>query len=142
MTKVFLDTDVLLDVFLEREPHHSIALRLLTNLRQSGTSCFTSAVVLANMNYILAKARGREYSVNKLRSLRRMVGVAPIDEAMVDAALAAPHRDFEDSLQLHCAHGNGIETLITRNAKHYPKGRARVTSPVEYLGSQGPAKSG
>jgi predicted nucleic acid-binding protein len=142
MTKVFIDTDVLLDVFLEREPHHSVALRLLTDLRRRGTRCLTSAVVLANMNYILAKARGREYSVNKLRSLRRMVGVAPIDEAMVDAALAAPHRDFEDSLQFHCANGSGIETLITRNAKHYPKGRLRVTSPVEYLGSQGPAKSG
>jgi predicted nucleic acid-binding protein len=142
MTKVFLDTDVLLDVFLEREPHHSVALRLLTDLRRRGTGCFTSAVVLANMNYILAKARGREYSVNKLRSLRRMVGVASIDETMVDAAMAAPHRDFEDSLQFHCAHGNGIETLITRNAKHYPKGQVRVTSPVEYMGSQGPAKSG
>ena len=142
MTKVFLDTDVLLDVFLEREPYHSVALRLLTDLRGKGTSCFTSAVVLANMNYILAKAKGREYSVNKLRSLRRMVGVASIDETMVDAALAAPHRDFEDSLQLQCAHVSGIETLITRNAKHYPKGRVRITSPVEYMGSQGPAKSG
>ncbi len=142
MTKVFLDTDVLLDVFLEREPHHSVALRLLTDLRRSGTSCFTSAVVLANMNYILAKAKGREYSVNKLRSLRRMVGIALIDETIVDAALAAPNRDFEDSLQLHSANGSGIETLITRNAKHYPKGLIRVTSPVEYMGSQGPAKSG
>ena len=142
MTKVFLDTDVLLDVFLEREPHHSIALRLLTNLRRRGTGCFTSAVVLANMNYILAKAKGKEYSINKLRSLRRMVEVASIDEAMVDAAIAVPHRDFEDSLQFHCAHGNGIETLITRNAKHYPKGRVRVTSPVEYLGSLGPAQQG
>ena len=75
-----------------------IALRLLTNLRRTGTSCFTSAVVLANMNYILAKAKGKEYSINKLRSLRRMVEVASIDEAMVDAAIAVPHRDFEDSL--------------------------------------------
>jgi predicted nucleic acid-binding protein len=142
MTKVFIDTDVLLDIFMEREPHHSAALRLLTDLRRSGTSCLTSAVVLADMNYILAKAKGREYSVNKLRSLRTMVRVAPIDEAMVDAALAAPHRDFEDGLQFQCAIGSGIETLITRNAKHYPKGRLRVTSPVEYLGSRGSAKSG
>ena len=142
MTKAFIDADVLLDIFLEREPHHSVALRLLTELRRSGTSCFTSAVVLANMNYILAKAKGKEYSLNKLRSLRRMVGVARLDEAMVDSALAAPHRDFEDSLQFHCANGNGIETLITRNARHYPKGRLRVTSPVEYLGSLGPAKIG
>ncbi len=139
--RVFIDTDVLLDVFLEREPHHSVALRLLTHLRRDATDCFTSAVVLANLNYMLAKAKGREYSLGKLRSLRRMLGIAPIDESMVDAALAVPHRDFEDSLQLHCAEGNAIETLITRNVKHYPKGRLRVTSPVEYLGSQSPGKS-
>jgi len=142
MTKVFIDADVLLDVFLEREPHHSVALRLLTDLRRSKAGCFTSPVVMANMNYILAKARGREYSLGKLRSLRRMVGIVPIDEEMIDAALAAPQRDFEDSIQLHCAEGNGIETLITRNAKHYPKGRLRVTSPVEYLGSPTLGKSG
>jgi predicted nucleic acid-binding protein len=142
MTKVFIDADVLLDVFLEREPHHTMALRLLTDLRRTDTNSFTSPVVLANMNYILSKAKGREYSVGKLRSLRRMVGIVPIDEGMVDAALAAPHRDFEDSLQLHCAEENGIGTLITRNVKHYPKGRLRITSPAEYLGSKPSPKSG
>lgn len=142
MTKVFIDADVLLDLFLEREPHHSVALRLLTDLRRSDAHCFTSPVVLANMNYILAKAKGRDYALGKLRYLRQMVGIAPIDQQMVDGALAAPQRDFEDSIQMHCAIGNGIETLITRNARHYPKGRLRVTSPVEYLGSQAPGKSG
>jgi predicted nucleic acid-binding protein len=141
MTKVFIDADVLLDLFLEREPHHTIALRLLTYLRRSNAACFTSPAVIANMNYILANAMSKDYSLGKLRSLRRMVEIAPIDEGMVDAALAAPQRDFEDSLQLNCAVGNGIETLITRNAKHYPKGRLRVTSPFEYLGSPAHGKS-
>ncbi len=142
MTSVFIDADVLLDVFLDREPHHTVALRLLTDLKRSKTPCFTSAVVLANMNYILAKAKDKEYSLGKLRSLRRRLGIAPIDEAMVDAALAAPHRDFEDSLQLHCAEAHGIGTVITRNVKHYPKGRLHVTSPLEYLGSKRVADSG
>ena len=142
MNSVFIDADVLLDLFLEREPHHTVALRLLTDLRRTNTDSFTSPVVLANVNYILSKVKGREYSLAKLRSLRRMVGVAPIDQGIVDAALAAPHRDFEDSLQLHCAEANGIETLITRNAKHFPKGRLRIASPAEYLGSAQSGKSG
>jgi predicted nucleic acid-binding protein len=142
MTKVFLDADVLLDLFIEREPHHTIALRLFTDLKRTNAGCFTSPVVLANMNYILAKAKGRDYSLGRLRSLRRMVGIAPIDEAMVDAALAAPQRDLEDSIQLHCAEGSRIPTIITRNVKHYPKGRLQVTSPLEYLSSKALGKSG
>ncbi len=136
MTKVFLDADVLLDLFLEREPHHTIALRLLTHLRRTKASCITSPVIFANMNYVLAKAKGRDYSLGKLRSLRRMVNIAPIDEGMIDAALAAPQRDFEDTMQLHCAEANGIQILVTRNTRHYPKGRVHVASPLEYLSSK------
>jgi predicted nucleic acid-binding protein len=136
MTKVFLDADVLLDLFLEREPHHTIALRLLTQLRRTKANCVTSPVVFANMNYVLAKAKSRDYSLSKLLSLRRMVNIASIDEGMIDAALAAPQRDFEDTIQLHCAEGYGTQTLITRNTKHYPKGRLHVTSPLEYLSSK------
>jgi predicted nucleic acid-binding protein len=142
MTRVFLDADVLLDLFMEREPHHTVALRLLTDLKRTNIGCFTSPVVFANMHYILSKAKGREYSLGRLRSLRRMVGIAPINETMVDAALAAPQRDLEDSLQLHCAEGNAIPTIITRNVKHYPKGRLQVTSPLEFLSSKALGKPG
>lgn len=142
MTKVFFDADVLLDLFLEREPHHTVALRLLTELRRSKTGCFTSPVVFANVHYILAKAKGQEYSVRKLRSLRGMIGIASVDQEVVDTALEAPYKDFEDSLQMHCAHASGIGILITRNLKHYPKGKLQVRSPVEYLSSRVFGKSG
>jgi len=135
MAKVFLDTDVLLDLFLEREPHHTASLQLLTELKRTAIRSYTSPVVLANMNYILTKAKGRDYSMRKLRSLRQMVGIVPIDQATVDAALASPQRDFEDSIQLHCAEASGIDALITRNVRDYPKGRLRVIDPMQYLSS-------
>ena len=142
MAKVFLDGDVLLDIFLEREPHHTLALRLLSHLVRSKTDCLTSPVVLANMNYLLAKAKGREYALGKLRGLRQMVRVAGIDEAIVDAALADPQKDLEDSMQLHCAIATGAETLMTRNVRHFPKDRIKVIDPAQHLGSQAATKKG
>jgi predicted nucleic acid-binding protein len=136
MAKVLLDTDVLLDLFLEREPHHTAALQLLSSLKRTKTACYTSPIVLANVNYILAKAKGREYSIGKLRSLRTILSVLPIDESMVDAAVAAPERDFEDTLQLQCALASGADTIITRNVRHYPKARIQVVDPMQYLGSE------
>jgi predicted nucleic acid-binding protein len=136
MAKVFLDTDVLLDLFLEREPYHTAALQLLSSLKRTKIVCYTSPVVLANVNYILAKAKGREYSIGKLRSLRTILSVLPIDESMVDAAVAAPQRDFEDTLQLQCALANGVDIIITRNVRHYPRTRIQVVDPMQYLGSE------
>ncbi len=142
MARVFLDGDVLLDIFLEREPHHTVALRLLSHLIQTKTDCLTSPVILANMNYLLTRAKGREYALGKLRGLRQIVGVAGMDEAIVDAALADPQKDFEDSVQLHCAFANGVETLITRNVKHFPKDRMKVTDPAQHLGWRAATKEG
>lgn len=136
MTKIFLDSDVLLDLFIEREPHHTIAQRLLTVLKRKGSQCYTSPIVLANVNYILAKAKGREYSIGKLRSLRALLNVLQIDERIVDAAVASPQTDFEDTLQLQCALANGTNTLITRNVRHYPKARIQIVDPMQYLSSE------
>jgi predicted nucleic acid-binding protein len=136
MVKVFLDTDAILDLFLEREPHHTAALQLLSSLKRTKTASYTSPIVLANVNYILAKAKGREYSIGKLRSLRTILSVLPLDERMVDAAVAAPQRDFEDTLQLQCALASGVDAIITRNTRRYPKARIHVIDPMQYLSSE------
>ncbi len=139
---VFIDTDVLLDLYIQRQPHHDIALRLFTRLKRDKTHCYTSGVVIANIYYILAKLMSRQYAMDKIRKLRRLVSVAPLDEAMIDAAVSSSLRDFEDSIQLHCAIANRIKTLITRNTADYPKGRIRIADPGQYLSAVQMAKSG
>jgi predicted nucleic acid-binding protein len=133
MTSVFLDTDVVLDFYIERQPHHDVALRLFTRLKQTKTKCYTSAVVIANAYYILSKLESREYAVDRIRKLRKLVDVAPLDASIIDAAITSPYKDFEDSVQFHCAIQNKVETFITRNVRHYPKERLRVADPSQFL---------
>jgi predicted nucleic acid-binding protein len=133
MTKVFLDADVVLDFYVERQPHHNIALRLFSELKQSKVRCYTSVLVVANVYYVLSKIEGKQYAIDKMRRLRKLVAIASMDESIIDDALASPYKDFEDSIQFHCAVRNGIKTLITRNAKDYPKGRLLIAEPIQYL---------
>jgi len=133
MNKVFLDSDVVLDFYVQREPHHYIALRLFTYLKRAKTRCYTSAVVLANAYYMLAKIENIKYALDKMRKLRKFVSIAPLNESIIDAALSFPYKDFEDSIQFQCAVQNGIETIITRNTKDYPKDQLRVADPGQYL---------
>jgi predicted nucleic acid-binding protein len=142
MDKVFIDADVLLDLYILREPHHDNALRLFSELKRSNTLCYTSAVVVANIYYLLARLQNRQYAVEKLRRLRKLVSIAPVAESTVDAALSLPYKDFEDSIQFHCAIQNGIGTLITRNTKDYPKTQLRVVDPTQYLGTTFAGRSG
>jgi predicted nucleic acid-binding protein len=130
---VFLDTDVILDLFVRREPHHGMALKLFSHLRRSKARCVTSPVVVANLYYLIAKLRNKRYAIDRIRRLRRLVGVAAMNETAVDAALAAPYKDFEDSLQYQCALRNDIPTLITRNTGDFPKNRITVLNPADYL---------
>ncbi len=133
MHSVFLDTDIILDLFLRREPHHAIALKLFSHLRRSKTRCVTSPVVVANLYYLLAKLRNKTYALERIRRLRTVLDVANIDKNIVDAALAAPGKDFEDSLQYQCALHNRITTLITRNTRDFPKDKISVLNPTHYL---------
>ena len=63
----------------------------------------------------------------------------PINQTVVDRALARPHRDFEDALQRECALENGIEILVTRNTRHYPKTDVAILSPADFLQLHGAA---
>jgi predicted nucleic acid-binding protein len=133
MNSVFLDSDIVLDFYVRREPHHETALRLFTHLRRSKTRCFTSAVVMANAYYMLNKIENTRYALEKMRKLRKFVSIAPLNESIIDAALSYPFKDFEDSIQFQCALHNGIATIITRNSKDYPKDQLKVADPGQYL---------
>jgi predicted nucleic acid-binding protein len=133
MNSVFLDSDIILDFYVQREPHHQTALRLFTHLKRAKTRCFTSAVVMANAYYMLTKIENAKYALEKMRKLRKFVSIAPLNESIIDAALSFPFKDFEDSIQFQCAIQNGIQTIVTRNSKDYPKDQLRVADPGQYL---------
>ena len=142
MHSVFLDTDVILDLFIHREPHHTEALHLFSFLKSKGIQGYTSPVVIANVYYMMAKLESKKYALQKTRKLRNLIHVAALDSGMVDAALQSPHRDFEDSIQYYCAVQNGITFLITRNVRDYPKENVRIVLPVEYMRMSAASTSG
>ncbi|MEE8440885.1 MAG: PIN domain-containing protein [Spirochaetia bacterium] len=135
MRKILIDSDVMLDLFIAREPHHEAALRFFSYLEANAESVtpFASPVAIANVAYILAKAKDQRYALRKIHQLRTLLGIAAVDESIVDAAMARPHRDFEDSIQYHCASHNGIGLLVTRNERDYPAGEVVIVGPIDFM---------
>ena len=135
MTSVFLDTDVILGLFNEREPHHSVALRFFSYLQVHADSvqAYTSPVAIANVGYILGKARSESYAVQKIKGLRDFVRVLPMTEAEVDRAIQRPGDDFEDSLQYHCATASAVKTIVTRNGDDFLTEGVQALKPDEFM---------
>jgi hypothetical protein len=91
---------------------------------------------------MLTKIENTKYALDKMRKLRKFVSIAPLNEAIIDAALSFPFKDFEDSIQFQCAMHNGIKTIITRNSKDYPKDQLKVADPGQYLSAVALDKEG
>jgi len=131
--KVFIDSDVILDLLCKREPFYSYAAEVFTLGDTKKIELVTTSVVFANVFYILRKLLGIEKAKVLLRKLRIIISVVSVDEKVVDLALNSKFSDFEDGLQYFTARENDIRIILTRNTKDYKEKELLVQTPEEYL---------
>lgn len=131
--KVFIDSDVILDLLCRREPFYSSAAEVFTLGDSKIIELVTTPVVIANVFYILRKVLGIEKAKELLRKLRILLSVVSVDEKVVDLALNSKFSDFEDGLQYFTARENAIRIILTRNCKDYKEKDVLVQTPEDYL---------
>lgn len=137
MDKIFLDTDVIIDLLAERKPFHEETAELLSLARKGRIKCYTSSISIANIYYILSRLKNINFARRSLIKLRAIISVSGIDEKIVDVALGSNFKDFEDALQYYAATQANLDAIITRNKKDYVKSKIPVLSASEYLGQRG-----
>lgn len=135
MKKVFIDSDIILDLLAKREPHYIFAARLLTLIDQRKIFGFTSPIVFANLHYLLKKNTSNSTALKNLRKLKTLIKILPVDERVIEQALNSEFSDFEDAIQYFTAVNNGISLLLTRNKSDYKKSKIPIATAEEYLKS-------
>lgn len=134
MKSVLIDTDVLLDFYLDRKPFSEDSLQLLLKCEQKQFRAFITPVIIANTYYILRRHATHLYVVERLQILLDTISVLAMDQKQVLAALESKFTDFEDALQYFSAvNSNKIDAIITRNIKDFKKSALPVFTPQEYL---------
>lgn len=131
--KVFIDSDVILDLLCRREPFYSSAAEVFTLGDSKTIELVTTPIVFANVFYILRKLLGIEKAKELLRKLRILLSVVSVEEKVVDLALNSKFSDFEDGLQYFTARENAIRIILTRNCKDYKEKDVLVQTPEDYL---------
>ncbi|MFT4175528.1 MAG: PIN domain-containing protein [Luteolibacter sp.] len=124
--KIFLDTDVLLDVALDRQPHSEASVRVLRWVQDGGHAA-VAWHSLANCSYLLKG--GRAF----LEKLLLLVEVASTGTEDAKRALALPMPDFEDALQAAAALAWDADFIITRNLPDYRHSPIPALSPADFL---------
>jgi predicted nucleic acid-binding protein len=122
MKSVLIDTDVLLDFYLDRKPFSDDSLQLLLKCEQKQFRAYVTPVIVANTYYILRRHATHHYVIERLQVLLNTIHILAMDQKQVLAALESKFTDFEDALQYFSAvNSNKIDAIITRNIKDYKK---------------------
>jgi predicted nucleic acid-binding protein len=117
--RVFIDSDVILDLLLAREPFFPAATRLFSLVQEEKIEGCVSALIFSNLSYILRKRMPAAKALAALRKLRLLTSVVPVDERTIDLALASSFTDFEDAIQYYAALSFEVEAIVTRNHQDY-----------------------
>jgi predicted nucleic acid-binding protein len=135
MIKFFVDSDIILDLLAEREPHYIHAARLFTLINQNKIIAYTSPLIFANLHYLLKKQTTNIVALKSLRKLKTLINILPIDERVIEQSLNSEFNDFEDAIQYYTAVNNGITLIITRNKIDYKRSKIDILTAEEFLKS-------
>lgn len=129
--RVFVDSDIILDLLLAREPFFTAAAELFLLIQDGSVAGFTTPIVFANLFYVLRQRMSAPEAVTALRKLRLLLRILPVDEKTVDRGLASAFADFEDSIQYYAAVGYGLDAIVTRNKPDYKVAEIPVLDAAE-----------
>lgn len=134
MNNVVIDSDILLDFFLQRQPFFDHSSKVLTLCERGKIKGFITGLIISNTYYLLRKHFQHRLIMNDFKQLLVFLDVLTIEKNTILKAIDSEFSDFEDAIQNFSADSNGfINAIITRNIKDYKKSKLSVLTPTMFL---------
>lgn len=132
--KLFIDSDVVIDFFTDREPHANPASELFELSEKGTVVLFLSAVSINNIYYIIRRFLGHKKALEVVETLAEMTEIIGTTKKEIIQALKNGFSDYEDSIQYSSALTiRGLDAIITRNIKDYKNADISVMTPIDFL---------
>lgn len=130
---VVFDTNVVLDLLLDRLPFSEVSEVLFNQIEQGVLPAMLCATTLTTIHYLASKMVGNIAARAHIRDLLSLFEIAPVTRAVLEQALNSPLTDFEDAVLAESAWQAGATVIITRNPKDFMGGSLSVYQPQEWL---------
>jgi predicted nucleic acid-binding protein len=135
MTRLFLDTNIVVDLLEGREPFCYDAAQLFTMAHDKKVELLVSPMTFSTASFLLRKHGSKGVRI-LLSNLRQLVSVTISDERTVDDSIASQFKDFEDAMQYYSAFNAKAEIIITRNGKDFTASNLPVMTATEYIANR------
>ncbi len=134
MKRVFVDTNILIDLLADRKPFSKFAIELFQKAENDQVKLFASSHSIATTHYLLNKHLEDKELREILLNLTDYVTIIAIDSNIIKNGLKSKHDDFEDSLQIFAASSvENIDYIVTRNLKDFKDSAVKAISPDELI---------
>jgi len=133
MTKIFIDSDILIDFLIDRQPFSESSTKIISLCSENKIKGFVTPIIIANIFYILRKSLNKNDLKIKFINLLKFIDIVESNKATVLNALYSDFDDFEDALQNYAVENTEIKIIITRNVKDYKKSKLSVYTPDSFL---------
>lgn len=136
MKAVLFDTNILLDVILNRRPYVAVSAAALDLVAQGRIEGYVASPAVTTIAYIVQREKGAAEARNALLHLLSRLRVAPVTDSSVRMALAMSLGDFEGGVCAASAQEAGCALIVTRNPGHFRKVEPPAILPEAFLASQ------
>lgn len=131
--KVLFDTNIILDVLLDREPFSDAAAFLMSLVEQSEIIGFICATTVTTIHYLATKALGPQAASRHIQTLLALFVIAPVNRVVLEGATASKFKDFEDAVLHEAAIHAGAEYIVTRNIIDFKKSKLPIFNPTDLI---------
>jgi len=131
--RVLVDTNVVLDVLLDREPHVAASAEILSRVESGSVSGWLCATTITTLSYLLTKAAGSKKALADIHQLLSLFEIAPVNRPVLEAALALGFDDFEDGVLHEAARQIDAHAIVTRNVGDFERADLPVYTPEELV---------
>lgn len=132
--KIMCDTNVIIDVLLEREPFVDDSCKVLTLCEEHRIDGFVSAFSVTDIYYLVRKyTHSTELAYKAIGKLLEIVKVCSVTNHDVLTAFQRKAIDFEDCLVATCAKSIHCNYIITRNKKDFEEFDIPLLTPSELM---------
>jgi len=131
--KILLDTNIVLDLLLQREPFYKDAKEIFLLIENSKLSGYLCATSIATLHYLISKAKYKDLANTTIESLLKLFNIAKVDKKVLNLAIQINGLDYEDSIIYASAKIEDIDIIITRDKKGLKNSPIKTLNPKEFL---------
>jgi predicted nucleic acid-binding protein len=134
MKNVFIDINILVDVYANRFPFVDNSLKIYNLGIKRSIRLYTSSNTITTLYYILKKSISEEKTRTAIEHLTEHIVIIPVDINIIKKSLKSHHKDFEDAIQIVSAQSiNNMDCIVTRDLKDYKFAEITVLTPDDFL---------